>query len=60
MESHEKSWNLNFQKEYEPCIMLWWYQCIFIWQYFQFSIFKQKQQWYYLGLERARNRHNAN
>ena len=19
MESHEKSWNLNFQKEYEPC-----------------------------------------
>ena len=20
MESHEKSWNLNFQKEYEPCL----------------------------------------
>ena len=22
MESHEKSWNLNFQKEYEPCFNL--------------------------------------
>ena len=21
MESHEKSWNLNFQKEYEPCVL---------------------------------------
>ena len=23
MESHEKSWNLNFQKEYEPCRRLY-------------------------------------
>ena len=28
-------------------------QCIFIWQYLQFSIFRQKEQWYHMGFERV-------
>ena len=28
MESHEKSWNLKCQKEYEPCNMIAWHHLV--------------------------------